>query len=317
MGATARPTVLLSVSGMGWAFENIARQLEKRLSDQYSFTIKPIRDIHEGDAYDVVVNFYWWDALLTRKLVIKKREIVCLYDLFSTGTAERALRFKGIANEADAVIAGNDAIYERIREIGVDRPCFVCPDGVDCELFTQQPLPPSFTVGWTGNTKFREQDFKGVLLIQAAAEQAGVALRLLDYEHRIPHRDMCGQFYRNISAYACASMSEGTPNPVLEALACGRPCITTRVGITDRLIVPGRTGIFVDRTVDDLANAMRQMSRWDIGKVSSSCRGVAELNSWTAGTDRWGAVLKWTYEGGLQPFWLVPANRRAGNVGGT
>jgi len=37
------------------------------------------------------------------------------------------------------------------------------------------------------------------------------------------------EFYRSLDVYVCASRSEGTPNPCLEAAACGLPVVTTRV----------------------------------------------------------------------------------------
>ena len=39
------------------------------------------------------------------------------------------------------------------------------------------------------------------------------------------------EWYSHIDVLICASESEGTPNPVLEALACGVPVISTHVGI--------------------------------------------------------------------------------------
>ena len=38
------------------------------------------------------------------------------------------------------------------------------------------------------------------------------------------------EFYNKIGTLICFSESEGTPNPVLEAAACGRNVITTEVG---------------------------------------------------------------------------------------
>ena len=39
------------------------------------------------------------------------------------------------------------------------------------------------------------------------------------------------EYYNKIDLYICASLNEGTPNPVLEAMACGVPVISTDVGI--------------------------------------------------------------------------------------
>ena len=41
---------------------------------------------------------------------------------------------------------------------------------------------------------------------------------------------MC-DYYSKIDVYICVSITEGTPKPMLEAMGCGVPVITTDVGI--------------------------------------------------------------------------------------
>ena len=57
------------------------------------------------------------------------------------------------------------------------------------------------------------------------------------------------------------SHSEGRPNVVMEAQACGLPVIATRVGGTPELITDGVTGILIEPgDVDGLAGALRRMA---------------------------------------------------------
>jgi len=49
-------------------------------------------------------------------------------------------------------------------------------------------------------------------------------------EEMITHDEM-RDYYAKIDLYVCVSETEGTPNPVLEAMACGVPVISTDVGI--------------------------------------------------------------------------------------
>jgi glycosyltransferase involved in cell wall biosynthesis len=65
------------------------------------------------------------------------------------------------------------------------------------------------------------------------------------------------EFYRSLDVYVCASRSEGTPNPCLEAAACGLPVVTTRVGNMPELIRDGENGFFVERDVMDIAEKLR------------------------------------------------------------
>ena len=64
------------------------------------------------------------------------------------------------------------------------------------------------------------------------------------------------EFYQSLDVYLCASRFEGTPNPCLEAAACGIPLLTTRVGNMPELIRDGINGFLVKRTVDDFANKL-------------------------------------------------------------
>lgn len=44
-------------------------------------------------------------------------------------------------------------------------------------------------------------------------------------------------YYSSIDVYVCASITEGTPNPILEAMASGVPIVTTDVGIVRKPLV--------------------------------------------------------------------------------
>lgn len=68
----------------------------------------------------------------------------------------------------------------------------------------------------------------------------------------IPHYRM-PQFYSKIDCYICASLHEGTPNPVLEAMACGVPVITTNVGVVEECFgTLQKNFIMKERTVKEL-----------------------------------------------------------------
>lgn len=65
------------------------------------------------------------------------------------------------------------------------------------------------------------------------------------------------QLYANHHIYVLPSYTEGCPNSLLEALATGLFCITTRVGALSDLIVPKENGLFVNvKEVDDLLDAL-------------------------------------------------------------
>lgn len=155
------------------------------------------------------------------------------------------------------------------------KPDAVITDGVDPELFYPKDLARfdaigerEIVVGWVGNSRWvAERDSKGVNTILIPAVEAlraeGVRLRL-DFADRnggfIPHERMV-DYYARIDVLVCTSEIEGTPNPVLEALGCGVPVISTDVGIVPDALGPeGRTFILPERSVEALKAALRRLA---------------------------------------------------------
>lgn len=159
---------------------------------------------------------------------------------------------------------------------------FYGPSGVDTELFSPAVLlPKKLTACWVGNSKSIGQ--KGLDLIKQACAEAAVPLRYLDsaeQQRPMTHEEIRDEYYRKSSVYICASATEGTPNPALEALACGLPVITTRVGNMPELIVEGHNGMFVERSVASITEALNTMKTADIALLSKNAR-ESVVNGWT------------------------------------
>ena len=106
-------------------------------------------------------------------------------------------------------------------------------------------------------------------------------------------------FLRNSTAYVLPSYHEGTPKTVLEAMACGRPTITTDAPGCRETVTDGVNGYLVpvkdvdaivtamERILDDPANAQRMAhdarriaeDRYDVHKVNASiCRTMGIIN---------------------------------------
>jgi glycosyltransferase involved in cell wall biosynthesis len=60
----------------------------------------------------------------------------------------------------------------------------------------------------------------------------------------LPH-DEINEWLRSIDAFVLPSVSEGCPNILMEALACGAPCIATRTGANEELIEDRVSGLIV------------------------------------------------------------------------
>lgn len=125
-------------------------------------------------------------------------------------------------------------------------PSCVITDGVDLEKFYPKNIDRlknikdrKLIIGWVGNSAWENgtEDYKGVNTIlkpvikELISEGYNVEPFFADRQERmIPHDEMVN-YYSKIDLYVCTSKMEGTPNPVLESMACGVPIISTDVGI--------------------------------------------------------------------------------------
>ena len=68
----------------------------------------------------------------------------------------------------------------------------------------------------------------------------------VEFKRWVSNSAELANYYRSSRCLVCTSYSEGGPRVVAEALACGTPIITTRVGLGSELIEDGVNGFFID-----------------------------------------------------------------------
>lgn len=133
---------------------------------------------------------------------------------------------------------------------------------------------------------------KGITeFIEPACKKAGVELiKAMPVDNHYVSLDNMPQFYNDIDVYLCASSSEGFSLSVLEASACGRPVISTRVGGSEDLIINGENGFLVDRDVDAISEKLEIFNndRQLLEKMGYRNREIVENNwSWKIRTKDW------------------------------
>ncbi len=142
-------------------------------------------------------------------------------------------------------------VYENLNVI--KKPECVITDGVSLEMFYPQNLK-RFTniknrpliVGWSGNSAWEQdkEDFKGVNTIliptikELQKEGYNIEMNFADRQIKMIPHDKMRDYYNSIDVYICTSKMEGTPNPILESMACGVPIISTDVGIVNDVLGP-------------------------------------------------------------------------------
>ncbi len=86
------------------------------------------------------------------------------------------------------------------------------------------------------------------------------------------------EFYNSLDLYICASRTEGTPRPVIEAAACGVPTLSTNVGIVPELIDDGVNGFIVDRNYQSIKSGLLRVveMRDQLPQMGKLLRGKME-----------------------------------------
>lgn len=76
-----------------------------------------------------------------------------------------------------------------------------------------------------------------------------------------------------------ASLAEGLPNTVLEALSCGMPCILSDIDPHKEIIEGTNAGIIFNRNnVEDLCSCIKTSSSWNLSEKSKAARNIAVKN---------------------------------------
>jgi glycosyltransferase involved in cell wall biosynthesis len=264
---------------------------------------------------DCVLLYFWLqvEQMNHPREVLRKLRDRLVMGICSHYELEGAWRSPGLATLAElarAVFVNNRQLLEEFRPL-LSQPVHYTPNGVDTEFFRPAvpPSPPSpvgsLRVGWAGSLTNHGTGHRGVheFIAPAVAAVEGAELRLAAREEKWRNREEMLDFYRSLDVYVCASRTDGTPNPCLEAAACGLPVVTTRVGNMPELIRDGENGFFVERDAADIAAKLRRL-RDDPGlreRLGRAARATAEQWDWRHQAARYDAMFREVLGDGPEP----------------
>lgn len=112
---------------------------------------------------------------------------------------------------------------------------------------------------------------------------------------RFPTVDMARDIYSRTLVWIMASRSEGFPNPVLEAMACGCAVVATDCGGTQDIITNGENGFLVEvGSVDEIVDKVNLLLNDPTlrQRIVSNARETANKFTWQKSIDRLEDVLK-------------------------
>jgi glycosyltransferase involved in cell wall biosynthesis/GT2 family glycosyltransferase len=222
------------------------------------------------------ILFGGWDKF--KSTVGAKPRTFTVYDHLFLGPDEINARIPLFTELTNGYTVSSQKLRHIYSSLGqYPAPAAVTQDGVDLSVFKpRHPLRKfgdggEVRVGWVGNSKWGGcggPDVKGVNTILLPAirllqdEGLPVVPWFADRQSGMRRHEEMPAYYTDIDMLVCASSAEGTPNPVLEAMACGVPVVSTDVGIVSEAFGPLQAQfILKERSTDELARAMRQLMK--------------------------------------------------------
>jgi glycosyltransferase involved in cell wall biosynthesis len=210
---------------------------------------------------------------------------------------------------ASRVVCVSESTADEVRRYYRLPETSVVPNGIDTATFAPRDrLAARERLGLEPGARYatfvgRFEHGKGGQLALEAASRAGYELLIAGptgggYGARhlgiLPPEELADA-YAAADCVVFPSLYEGCSLVVLEALACGRPLITTRVGWMSTLLreVPEYERLCVQPTIDDVCTRLRALSDLDTAQLISAARGfVLKHNSLAAYGRHWHALLQ-------------------------
>ncbi|WDI32003.1 glycosyltransferase [Hyphococcus flavus] len=210
------------------------------------------------------------------------------------------------ANTADAIITVAEALKRELSDIGVQQEKItVLRNGVDLKKFTTGDRDRArrilgldglvlASVGHLIERKGHDRVIKALAEIHGATlliagegaerkalEKLAISLGVRDRVHflgRVPH-DELAEIYRAADILVLASSREGWPNVLLEAMACGTPCIANDVWGASEVIRTKQVGRLIrDRRPEEIVATVNDLVRHPSAR--KDVRTYAESHSW-------------------------------------
>lgn len=151
----------------------------------------------------------------------------------------------------------------------------------------------SLTCNQTNGVKFLLGG-DGPLLEQIREELAGVITQdQASVPGWIPYNEL-PSYLNDMKLLVLPSYYEGLPNIVLEAMACGTPVLSTRVGAVPDLITDGETGFIMEDNSPECIteNIIRALNYPNLGQISQNAYGFVEREySYEALKEKWRKLL--------------------------
>lgn len=187
-------------------------------------------------------------------------------------TLDKVNIMKAVLGNYFHMIADSPTTIAILAQMGYYANVSYAPMVVDTAALPLLPLPKDFTVG----ILCAEEPIRRWGVVREGAHIAGVECYQLTFRptRQVQHIALVEDFYRHISCYVHPSFHCTDPMTIHEAMACGRPAISTCISGPYAYIKEGINGAFFDGSPKDLARAIIKV-RDTLGVLREGVEGTA------------------------------------------
>lgn len=277
-----RPRVALIADVRNWAWARKAEQLRRHLGDRFAIEIACIYEPKKPDPLPKGCDLYSTFEVFQARQLPAGLPYVTGMTAHVWRTWEQQHGPGTVRKWAAGALAfhANSRLLEAEMRSLLERPIHYVPNGVDEAFFRRlrpRRINDHLVVGWVGKPNPR----KGGEIVAEACRRAGVELRVVGRTYRDAWApEQMREFYQDLHVLCVASDMDGTPNPALEAAACGVAIVSNRIGNMPEFIVDDINGRFVDRSADSMASALRHLSVTHAVRMGEAARATVETG-WT------------------------------------
>jgi len=129
--------------------------------------------------------------------------------------------------------------------------------------------------------------------INASLQEEELTARV-DLPGWIPHDDL-PNYLNKLQLLVLPSYTEGLPNIILEAMACGTPVLATPVGAIPDVIVDGRTGFIMENNTPECIaeNVIRALNSPNLERIADAGKRYVEENfTFEKAVENWRSILE-------------------------
>lgn len=263
--------------------------------------------------YDMI-HFFWRKILLQMESETFKNKVVQEYGDYekyittisskiSTGVYdflflknEEIETFKNVFNKyCKSYYVISKKLFERYSNIEAYKPAYgIVHDVCNTSKMIPQNLERfdnynrSLVVGWVGNSaiKYDGVDLKGFHsiikpVIQELIEEGyDITEHYADRNIKWRTPEEMPEYYNEIDICLCTSIMEGTPLPILEAMSCGIPIISTDVGVVPEALAEKQSAYIIgDREYGKNDEAIRKNLKEKLIEIYQNRKILKELSA--------------------------------------